>query len=223
MRVYNFVSVYLSIIPESELMSENETVRVWDIAIRLFHWSLVTAFSVAYISSGDDDLEFIHTYAGYIIGGLLVFRLVWGFVGTKYARFSSFLFSPQTTIQYLKGMLSGKTRHYLGHNPVAAAMVFLLLVSLTCTVFAGLKTYAADGKGPLAVNSISIIPTARADDGNKNERGKHKDHFWKEIHEFFGNLTLILVGFHVAGVILSSRLEHQNLAKAMLTGRKKIE
>ena len=204
-------------------MSNNKPVRVWDIGIRLFHWSLVTAFAVAYITSGDDDLEIIHTYAGYIIGGLLVFRLVWGFVGTKYARFSSFIFSPQTTIQYLKNMMRGKAGHFLGHNPAGGAMVFLLLLSLTCTVFAGLKTYAADGKGPLAVNSISIVPTARADDEGKPGQDKHKDHFWKEIHEFLGNFTLALVLLHVAGVIVSSRLEHQNLAKAMVTGRKNTE
>ena len=204
-------------------MNTVNSVRVWDIAIRLFHWSLAIAFAVAYITSSDDDLEFIHTFAGYTIGGLLVFRLAWGFVGTKYARFSSFMFSPQTTIEYLRGMLHGKTRHYLGHNPAAAAMVFLLLVSLTSTVFAGLKTYAADGKGPLAASSTGIIPVARADDGDEQERGKHKDHFWKEIHEFLGNLTLILVGIHIAGVIVSSRLEHQNLAKAMVTGRKNAQ
>lgn len=200
-----------------------KSVRVWDIAIRLFHWSLVTAFAVAYITSGDDDLEVIHTFAGYTIGGLLVFRLVWGLIGTKYARFSSFMFSPQTTIQYLKGMRHGKIRHYLGHNPAGAAMVFLLLISLTCTVFAGLKTYAADGKGPLAANSISVVPIARADDEDEHKKGKHKDNIWKEIHEFLGNLTLILVGFHIAGVLVSSRLEHQNLAKAMVTGRKNAE
>jgi len=203
-------------------MSSTKSVRVWDIALRLFHWSLVLAFTVAYLTGEGDEQELIHSYAGYIIGGLLIFRILWGFAGTKYARFSSFVFGPKITIQYITGLMHGKVRHYLGHNPAGALMVFMLLLSLTATVYTGLEAYAADGKGPLATNSIRVIATARAD-----EPGEHDDdsgeEFWKEIHEFFANLALILVGLHIAGVIVSSRLEHQNLAKAMVTGRKETK
>ena len=201
-------------------MNNAKTVRVWDIAIRLFHWSLVITFAVAYLTGENDEQDFIHSYAGYVIAGLLLFRIIWGFVGTRFAQFSSFVFGPKTTLQYLGGLFRGKAQHYLGHNPAGAAMVFLLLFSLTATIYTGLEAYAGEGKGPLASSSMSVIATARADDDGENENRNGEDDLWEEIHEFFANLTLVLVGFHIAGVIVSSRLEHQNLVKAMITGRK---
>jgi len=204
-------------------MSTTRQVPVWDIALRIFHWSLVVAFAIAYVTGEGEEQEFLHSYAGYVIGGLLVFRVVWGFIGSRYARFSSFLFTPKTTFEYLAGMFRGKPRHYLGHNPAGAVMVFLLLFSITAAVYTGLKAYAAEGKGPLALNSVTLIKNAKADSREEDRYKSEGDEFWEEIHEFFANFSLLLVALHIGGVIFSSRLERQNLAKAMITGRKNAE
>lgn len=197
-----------------------QTVRVWDPLVRIFHWSLVVLFAVAYLTGDDESM--VHIYAGYGISGLVVFRLVWGVIGTRYARFSDFVYGPRKVIEYTRSMLSGKPLHYLGHNPLGGWMVILLLASLALTCWSGLEAYAAEGKGPLASANVSLIPVAMAH-GDEEERagGKHEgDEFWEEIHEFFANLTLGLVIVHIAGVFVASRLHRENLARAMITGRK---
>ncbi len=199
--------------------------KVWDIFIRLFHWSLVFSFIVAYLTG--DDANAWHINFGYAIGFLLVFRVIWGFIGSKYARFSSFTFSSGTAINYMKDMLSTKPKHYLGHNPAGAYMVFALLFMLTITTVTGLKAYAVEGYGPLAGNiDISLISSALADedeDDDDEKYGKGKDYeneFWEEAHEVAANLTLLLVILHVLGVIVSSRVHKENLVGAMITGKK---
>ncbi|MGH8120221.1 MAG: cytochrome b/b6 domain-containing protein, partial [Gammaproteobacteria bacterium] len=95
-------------------MNDNKTVQVWDIWIRLFHWSLVAMFIVAYFTAEEENI--IHIYSGYAVPGLITFRIVWGFIGTKYARFSDFIYGSKRLIQYIRGLLTGKPEHYLGHN-----------------------------------------------------------------------------------------------------------
>jgi len=197
-------------------MNDQNSVAVWDITIRIFHWTLVIGFTIAYIT-GEAESE-IHAWAGYVILGLLVYRLVWGFIGTRYARFSSFLFSPGETLSYLGGLLRGKPGHYLGHNPAGALMVFALLFSLALTTVTGLVLYGEEGKGPLA--QTSVIATAQADDDRDHNQGENE--VLEELHEFFSHLTLLLVALHIGGVIVASRLEGQNLARAMVTGRKSV-
>lgn len=182
------------------------TVKVWDPLVRLFHWSLVAAFAAAYLS-GEDWLG-VHTAAGYTVLGLVLFRVLWGVVGTRYARFSSFVRGPRVVIGYLRDLLRGRERRYLGHNPAGAAMIVALLTSLTFTLGSGLAVYGIDpGAGPLA--------------GWLAGAG----HAWKEaleeVHEFFANATLLLVGLHVAGVILAGWRHRENLVRAMVTGRKR--
>lgn len=201
---------------------ETQTVPVWDIAVRVFHWSLVLTFFVAYVAG--DELETVHVYAGYAVTGLIIFRIFWGFLGSRYARFSSFVTGPSAVIQHLKQMRSGNPDHYLGHNPAAGAMVLALLITLSLTGFSGLKLYGVEGHGPLAQDlSVSIISNAMADDDDR-EYGEHADEeaeeFWEEIHEFAVNLSLLLIFLHVLGVMASSHLEGQNLARAMVTGQK---
>jgi len=197
-------------------MNDQNSVAVWDITIRIFHWTLVIGFTIAYIT-GEAESE-IHAWAGYVILGLLVYRLAWGFIGTRYARFSSFLFSPGETLSYLGGLLRGKPGHYLGHNPAGALMVFALLFSLALTTVTGLVLYGEEGKGPLA--QTSVIATAQADDDRDHNQGENE--VLEELHEFFSHLTLLLVALHIGGVIVASRLEGQNLARAMVTGRKSV-
>ncbi len=205
----------------------SKEIRVWDPLVRIFHWSLVLSFAVAYLS-GEEESD-IHIYSGYIILGLLLFRLLWGFVGGRFARFSDFAYSPQAVIKYLKDMLAGRPKHYLGHNPAGGAMIFALLLGLVVVTYSGLKVYAIEeGAGPLAaqIPEISFVKAAYADD-DEHEYGEHEDEegeeFWEEIHEGSANFVLFLVALHIAGVFVAGRLHNENLVKAMITGNKKIE
>jgi len=192
--------------------------RIWDLAIRLFHWSLVFFFTVAYLTG--DDAESLHAYSGYIIIGLLVFRLLWGFIGTRTARFSSFIYSPAETLRYAKAFVSRHPIHYVGHNPLAALMVFALLFSIAFTCWSGLEAYAAEGKGPLAGNKTLLIPGAMADDDEHERSRRHGgSELWEDLHEAAANLTLFLVFIHIAGVLLASVVHGENLIKSMITGK----
>ncbi|MGZ5586815.1 MAG: cytochrome b/b6 domain-containing protein, partial [Methylobacter sp.] len=130
-------------------MKSQQVVKVWDLPLRIFHWLLVAGFFIAYLT--EDDLLTVHVWAGYLVAGLLVFRLIWGFIGNDYARFSNFLCSPAKSIAYLKDLTALKTQRYIGHNPAGAAMIMLLLLSLLATVITGFAVYGADqAAGPLA-------------------------------------------------------------------------
>lgn len=209
-------------------MSENQTVKVWDPLVRIFHWSLVTAFIVAFATH--EDVGDVHIVAGYVVLGLLVFRIVWGFVGTRHARFSDFIYPPSTVLAYLKGLTTGNIKHYLGHNPAGGWMVLALLVSLSVVSFTGLKAYGVEGHGPLAGEvNLSILNTAQAhgdehqvvdEHGNVKTVGEDDEGFWHELHEAATDITLALIFLHLLGVVVSSRLHGEKLVKAMITGNK---
>lgn len=182
--------------------SHPPTVKAWDPLVRVFHWSLVFFFLLAFAT--EDDWMNLHVWAGYAVAMLVGFRLLWGVIGTRTARFLTFVKSPQAAMRHLGAMLSGKAPHYLGHNPVAAMMVVALLGSISLVAFSGLVLISAEGQGPLAGTIFASI------DGEAME----------EVHEFFANFTLLLVFAHVAGVVVSSLLEGENLVKAMINGRK---
>ena len=207
-------------------MSENEvnnlnpgSILVWDGLIRLFHWLLVIAFSIAYFTQGElfedlqdkmdgTDLQNLHVWAGYIMAGLLLFRLVWGFLGSRYARFSDFVRGPGVTLNYVKQVLLLHAPRYIGHNPAGGAMIILLLLSLTLTVLSGLALYGSDqGLGPLAAVLANLSNSTV--------------HTLKELHEFFANLTVLLIAGHLLGVVWESLLHRENLTYAMITGRKR--
>ena len=180
-------------------------VKVWDPLVRVFHWTLVTAFFVAYLT--EDDLLDLHVYAGYLIGGLLMVRLVWGFVGSRYARFSDFVKRPSEVRAYLKSLISLHPRRYLGHNPAGGAMVVALLVSLLFTMLSGVAVYGiGESAGPMAASMAGMSD------------------FWadvlEEVHEFFANFTVLLVCLHVLGVLLASLQHRENLVKSMVNGFK---
>jgi cytochrome b len=229
---------------DKQVVSETRQVRVWDPLVRLFHWSLVVSFIVAYFTGEEESL--VHVYAGYFIIGLLVFRIVWGFIGARHARFSDFLYSPRRTLGYLKRLLAGQPEHYTGHNPAGGWMIVALLVALALTSWTGLKVYGLEGYGPLAGNGmeLSLVASAQADDEHEeregredheeyengeehegtgeHEGGEEAEEFWEELHEFFANFTVLLIFVHVAGVIVASRLHGENLVRAMITGRKNV-
>lgn len=188
-------------------MSHTDTIKVWDPLVRWFHWTLVAAFTIAYIT--EEDFLSLHTWAGYTVLGLLLVRIVWGFTGPRYARFSDFVHSPATVRAYLKDILHFKARRYLGHNPAGGAMIVLLLVSLVLTTLSGLAVYGAgDNAGLLA--------------GWLGQLGESWAEVFEEAHEFFANLTLLLAVIHVGGVLFESRLHGENLIKAMFNGYKRV-
>jgi cytochrome b len=178
-------------------------VRVWDRFVRLFHWTLVAAFAVAYLT--EDDLLTVHVWAGYVVGVLIVARVIWGFVGPEHARFSDFVYAPGTIVRYVRDLLRFRSDRYLGHSPGGGAMVVLLLVLLTMTVVTGLIVYGGDQQaGPLA--GLFTRDTGEA---------------VEEIHESLANITLAFVFVHIAAVVLASLVHRENLVRAMITGRKR--
>jgi cytochrome b len=179
--------------------------KVWDPLVRIFHWTLAAAFALAYLT-GDEVLG-VHVVAGYTIAGLIAFRLVWGLIGPRHARFTDFVYRPRDVITYLKHLLRGRAARYRGHNPAGGAMTIALLTLLVLSVVTGLAVYGAEeGAGPLA-----------------GAMAAYADNEWvEEVHEFFANATVVLVVFHIAGVIVSSLLHGENLPLAMVTGRKRV-
>lgn len=180
-----------------------EMIKVWDLPLRVFHWLLVAAFMTAYFT--EDDFLTLHVWAGYLVMALLIFRLIWGFIGNEYSQFKNFICSPALSFTYLKEVLARKSKRYIGHNPAGAAMIVLLLASLFLTTATGLCVYAADQNAGLLAGLIST----------ENEK------LWEELHEFFANFSVFLVLIHIAGVIFESLLHHENLGRAMVTGEKR--
>lgn len=210
------------------------TVKVWDPLIRAGHWLLVAAFFAAYFT--EDELLDLHVWAGYTVGAIVVVRILWGFIGTRHARFSDFIASPLTAARYLLDHVRGRAARFIGHNPAGGLMILLLLAALAVTTWSGLMVYAYEERsGPLAplvaeakptTQSAFVIAAAMADDddaGGEEERkwfNEEREEFWEELHELFANLTLFLVILHVGGVVLTSFVDRENLVAAMLTGRK---
>ena len=203
----------------------SEKVYVWDKFVRLFHWSLVALFLISYLSA--EEVEWLHVYSGYAIAGLVVLRVIWGIIGSRYARFTDFVPSISSAKAYIVAIRSGKPGHYLGHNPLGGLMVIALLVMLTLTTLSGMKLYAVEeGKGPLAGGAqIQLLSPVYADDDhdkrhdNHNEEGEGNE-LWQALHELSVNLMLLLIFLHVAGVVISSWIHNESLIKAMLSGYK---
>jgi cytochrome b len=198
-------------------------VRVWDVFVRVFHWTVVVTFFVAYFT--EDDLLTLHVWAGYVLGVFVVMRIAWGFVGPKHARFTDFVCGPIKVWTYLVDLVAFRAKRYLGHSPAGGAMALALLIGLLAVVWTGLELYAVEeNAGPLA----SISPTTAApgllvlvsEDDNEDEE---REEFWEELHEWLSNLVFVLVILHIAGVLLASIVHGENLSRAMVTGLKRPE
>jgi cytochrome b len=217
-----------------------KSIKVWDLFVRLFHWLLVAGIISQLMTA--ENVQSLHVRVGYVIIILLVLRIIWGFVGPRHARFTDFIYPPADILAYLAGLIKGRPRHYIGHNPAGGAMVCTLLAILLLTTLAGLKTLGADGKGPLAKHSQYSVARAWADDHgeggdesvsghvDKEENTNHQHshagnkaqaHFWKEIHETLVGISLFLIGLHICGVMASSYVHRENLILSMITGWKK--
>jgi cytochrome b len=188
--------------PKAVTKSAVSWVYVWDPFVRLFHWTLVAAFTVAYVT--EDPLT-VHVWAGYLIGALVAARVIWGFIGPSRALFSNFLYAPTTAIRYMRDLiLFRRGQHYLGHSPGGGYMVILLLVFLAATVATGLIVYGGDQQaGPLA--GMFTEEVGEAMEG------------W---HELIANITLGLIFIHIAAVVLASFVYRESLVRAMVTGYK---
>ena len=183
------------------------SVKVWDLFIRCFHWTLVLGFATAFIS-GEIHASMIHVWVGYALCALLLARVYWGFKGSEYARFRSFFFSVNETLEYVRSMFKGHPKHYFGHNPAGALMVFALLALLALIFLTGLATLAViDFEGP-----VLFLANLVSDDTSDALR---------HLHEFLPIVGLVLVALHILGVIAGSLQHKENLVRAMLTGKKK--
>lgn len=165
---------------------EHDRVKVWDLPLRLFHWTLVAAIALALLSSEEGSgLNKWHVLSGWVAGLLIVFRLIWGVVGGEHSRFSDFI-RPSRIGRHVSGLVGGRREPSLGHNPLGAVAVVVLLALVAGTVWTG----AFGGEAA------------------------------EEFHEVLGWTLLVMVVIHVLAVIVMSRLERENLVRAMVTGSK---
>ncbi|MGV8938041.1 MAG: cytochrome b/b6 domain-containing protein [Allorhizobium sp.] len=167
-------------------------VKVWDPLVRLFHWSLVGLLAFSFFTG--DEWKSAHIVSGYCVAGLIALRLIWGVVGTRHARFSSFVARPRTVVSFLKDTLQLRARRYLGHNPAGGAMVLLLLAAVCAIALTGYMQTTD------AYWGVAWVENA---------------------HKTLVYLTLGLVVLHVGGVILASLEHRENLVRAMITGWKR--
>jgi cytochrome b len=167
-------------------------VRVWDAPTRLTHWLMVVCFAGAWLTAESERWQLVHVSLGYTLAGLVAFRVVWGLVGTRHARFASFVRGPSAALGYLRSLFSGHPEHHTGHNPAGALAVIALLGLGALLTASGWATY--------------------------NELGGEAT---EELHEALANGMLALVLVHVAAVVASSWLHRENLARAMATGYKR--
>ena len=177
---------------------------VWDLPLRLFHWLLVASMVASYITAKFIDDRQWHFYVGYWTLGLLIFRILWGFLGPRHARFTNFVRSPSAIWLYFKGLLQKGSSPSIGHNPVGGLMVLVMLVLMTIQAVTGLfTTDAVIWAGPynpaVSESTASLLSTV---------------HYWNF------NFILAAVGLHVAAIVFYAFYKNQNLVVPMLHGHK---
>ncbi len=166
-------------------------ILVWDVPTRVFHWSLAGAFAGAWLLSESERWRNWHVGFGYAVLALVAFRVIWGVVGTRYARFAGFAFRPRAAFDYATGLLRGSPARFTGHNPLGGLAIVALLVLAALTGLTGYMTYRQLGGEGI-----------------------------EELHEGLASAWLALVVVHVLGVLVGSLAHRENLVRAMLTGRK---
>jgi cytochrome b len=166
-------------------------VLIWDTPVRVFHWLMVLCFAGAFLSAESERWRLLHVTLGYTMVGLVAFRIVWGLIGPRSARFASFVRGPSAVARYLGAMLRGRPEHHSGHNPAGAWAIVGLLV----------LTLLVGGSGWALFNQAG-------------------GEWLEEAHGLAANTMLALVGVHLAGVLLASGLHRENLIGAMFSGRK---
>ncbi|MDP3537807.1 MAG: cytochrome b/b6 domain-containing protein [Azonexus sp.] len=168
-----------------------QKILVWDWPVRLGHWLMVGGFCIAWLTGDSETFRLVHVIAGATVVGVATFRLPWGFIGTRYARFVEFVRGPTAVKDYLNSLLKLEPAHHTGHNPAGGWAIVLLLSLGILTGLAGWAIY--------------------------NDIGGH---LLEELHEGLAAAILTVVVVHVGGVISGSLMHNENLVRAMLTGRK---
>ncbi len=168
-----------------------QKILVWDWPVRVGHWLMAGAFCLAWLTADSESYRLVHVFAGAVVLGVATFRLPWGFIGTRYARFVEFVRGPLSVRDYLASLLRLDPAHHVGHNPAGGWAIVLLLGLGIVTALAGWATY--------------------------NEIGGH---LLEELHEGLATTMLLVVIVHLAGVFSGSLLHGENLVRAMLTGKK---
>lgn len=176
----------------SQPADHSEMVAVWDPVVRIFHWSLVTGFIAAYASG--DEWDLFHEVVGYVVLTLLAIRILWGFIGSRHARFSNFLYRPRTVLKFLRSSIRFEAPRYLGHNPAGGAMVIALLMAVIGICVTGIF---------LTTETYGHVK------------------WLEELHEMLANGTIVLIVLHICGVVLASIEHKENLVTAMFTGKKR--
>lgn len=176
--------------------TQQPTQYVWDPFVRIFHWSLVAAFAVAFYTHASEWDRVVHVRAGYVAGSLLLCRVVWGFAKNGYASFHSFPLAPIQAFKHVYHLLHGNARRYIGHNPIGGLIIYAMLITGITAV----------GSGWLVFNEGWLIDQPQ---------------FLQNIHFYSTWTWLGLVISHVLGVITESLVHQDNLIIAMFTGRKR--
>jgi len=181
--------------------------KVWDVPMRIFHWVLVTSIVGALVTLAQANLLRWHVFFGQTAVTMVVFRLIWGFVGSRHARFASFLRGPSQVLAYAKGLLRGRAPETTGHNPVAALVLMSMLALVAALAVTGVMILGGkEGVAPWA--AWFTYPQA---------------HWAKELHEGFSGMLLGLIGMHLGGMMLHRWLTGENVALSMLHGRKRLQ
>jgi cytochrome b len=182
---------------------ERGTVRVWDLPTRLIHVVLIASVTGAWLTRGGEHMDW-HLVFGYSAAAAVVFRLVWGFAGPRHSRFASFRYSIGDALRYLAEAGKGAAKHYTGHNPAGSWSIYLILAAMALTCVSGLIAVGAlYDMGPARIE----IPFPVGDR-------------MLSVHEAGAWIVLVLAALHAAGALWGSRVHHENLVAAMITGRK---
>jgi cytochrome b len=177
---------------QSASRGESRTL-VWDAPVRVFHWLMVLTFAGAYVTAESESWRLLHVTLGYTMAGLVAFRILWGLIGTRHARFASFVRGPKAVARYVGALLRGRPEHHAGHNPAGAVAIVASIVLALAVALSGWATYE-----------------------------EVAGHWLEDVHEAAAGAMLMVVGVHVAGVVVGSWLHRENLVGAMITGRKAV-
>lgn len=183
-----------------------QTVKVWDLPTRLFHWILVMLMIAQWLTAENDSTIQYHIWGGYTVLVLVLFRVIWGFAGSDTARFRDFIRGPGAALAYVKALLRGETPLYLGHNPMGGWSIVAMLVLLL--IQAGTGLFANDDimtEGPL----YGWVSKGTSD-------------WLTTIHKFNFNLLLLVIAVHISAVLFYLFVKRENLIHPMLSGRKHL-
>lgn len=167
------------------------TARIWDLPVRLVHLLFIACFAGAWLTAESERWRLLHVTLGLTMAGLALFRVIWGFAGTRHARFADFVRGPRAVMGYLASLLKGRPEHHAGHNPAGGWAILALLGLILLTTATGWSAYSEWGGEWLG-----------------------------EAHEVLAEGLLVLVAVHVGAVLVSGWLHGENLVAAMITGRK---